>query len=283
MRYALISFLNARPLWWGLTHDPGPDDSFVFASPARCADLIAGDRASLALIPAIELARIPDAVAVPDICIASKTEVRSVLLVSRRPFEEIRSVALDPSSRTSVALARILLGERLGREVYETIKFDSVEPAALLSFEGHDAAVVIGDRALQRSRELPDDVTFRYDLVSEWNDLFGEPFVFALWAGRRSALEQDLGGRSTESLHARLAGSLAFGRAHLEAIAREASEELSLPYSELVEYFTLALHYDFGPNERAALERFTRLAAQYRLIDEEKKIEWLIDPEFKRS
>jgi chorismate dehydratase len=283
MRYALISFLNARPLWWGLTHHPRPDDSFVFASPARCADLVAGGKASLALIPAIELARIPDAVAMPDICIASMTEVRSVLLVSRKPFEEIRSVALDPSSRTSVALARILLGERLGREVYETIKFDSVERAALLAFEGHDAAVVIGDRALQLSRELPDDVTWRYDLVSEWHRLFGEPFVFALWAGRRSVLAADSSGRSIESLRRQLRESLELGRASIETIARESSEELSLPYAELLEYFRLALHYDFGQKERDALERFYRLAVEYRLIDEEKSIEWLIDPEFKRS
>lgn len=283
MRYALISFLNARPLWWGLTHHPAPGDSFAFASPARCADMIAGGRASLALIPAIELARIPDSIAVPDICIASRTEVRSVLMVSRRPFEEIRSVALDPSSRTSVTLARILLGERLGREVYESVKFDSVERGALLSFEGHDAAVVIGDRALQLSRELPDDVTFRYDLVSEWNALYDEPFVFALWAGRRSAVEADLAGGSRDALHARLRESADYGLANLEVIAREASEELSLPYSELIEYFTLALHYDFGQSERAALERFYRLAARYGLIDEEKRIEWLIDPEFKRS
>lgn len=283
MRYALISFLNARPLWWGLTHQPEGDDSFVFASPARCADLVAGGKAALALIPAIELARIPDAVAMPDICIASKTEVRSVLLVSRKPFDEIRSVALDPSSRTSVTLARILLGERLGREVYETIKFDSVERGALLTFEGHDAAVVIGDRALQLSRELPADVTWRYDLVSEWQALFGLPFVFALWAGCRPVIEGELAGRPVESLLARLRESRAFGLANVEAIAREASEELSLPYAELVEYFRLALHYEFGHEERAALDLFYRLAVKYRFIDEEKRIEWLIDPEYSRS
>jgi len=206
-----------------------------------------------------------------------------VLLVSRCPFDEIRSVALDPSSRTSVALARVLLGERLGREIYASMKFDSVERAALLSFEGHDAAVVIGDRALQLSRELPADVTYRYDLVSEWNALFGEPFVFALWAGRKSALETDLRGSTASALQRRLSDSLAYGMANIEVIAREASEELGLPYAELVEYFRMALHYDFGQKERAALDRFYRLAAEYGLIDEEKTIEWLIDPAFKTS
>ena len=278
MRYALISFLNARPLWWGLMHSPAPDEEFEFASPARCADLIAGESAALALIPAIEMARIPGVVALPEICIASRTEVRSVLLVSKVPFERIRSVALDPSSRTSVTLARILIGERLGWDGYAAVKFDSVEAAELLRLEGHDAAVVIGDRALQVSRELPSSAKYRYDLVSEWNALFGEPFVFALWAGRREAIEAGLGGGTAEALVARLVASREYGLAQVETIAREASGELALPFGELVEYFRTALHYDFGSRERSALARFYALAAKYRLIDEGREIEWLIEP-----
>lgn len=278
MKYALISFLNARPLWWGLTHAPETGEEFQFASPARCADLIAGGSAALALIPAIEMLRIPGVVAIPDICIASRTEVRSVLLVSKVPLEAVRSVALDPSSRTSVTLARILIGERQGPEAYAAVKFDAVEAAELLRLEGHDAAVVIGDRALQVSRELPASAKYRYDLVSEWNALFDEPFVFALWAGSRAAIDAGLGGRSPEQLVARLAESRAYGLSQVEAIAREASGELSLPFNELVEYFRFALHYDFGSRERSALARFYALAAKYRLIDEGRRIEWLIEP-----
>lgn len=278
LRYALISFLNARPLWWGLTRSPEPGEEFEFASPARCADLVAGGSAALALIPAIEMARIPGVVAVPEICIASRTEVRSVLLVSKCPLERIRSVALDPSSRTSVTLARILIGERLGPKGYAAVKFDPVEAAELLRLEGHDAAVVIGDRALQVSRELPSSARYRYDLVSEWNALFDEPFVFALWAGRREAIEAGLGGRTAAELVARLAASRQEGLAQVEAIAREASGELALPLGELIEYFRSALHYDFGSRERSALARFFALAAKYRLIDGEREIEWLIEP-----
>ncbi len=284
MHYALISFLNARPLWWGLTHAPHAGDTFEFASPARCADLVAGGAAGLALIPAIELARIPNVVALPEICIASHSEVRSVLLVSKKPFEQIRSVALDPNSRTSVTLARVLLAERLGRDVYDTIKFDHVEASELLRLVGHDAAVVIGDRALQVSRELPSTARFRYDLVSEWHALFGEPFVFALWTGTREVFDRAFeAGDTPEALLARLRASRDFGLAQVETIAREASEELSLPFGELVEYFREALHYEFGGQERAALARYYKLAAKYRLIDEEKEIEWLTDPELQRS
>ncbi|HVT03487.1 MAG TPA: menaquinone biosynthesis protein [Thermoanaerobaculia bacterium] len=271
MHYALISFLNARPLWWGLTHAPRADDSFEFASPARCADLIAAGLADLALVPAIEIARIPDLIALPSICIASRAEVRSVLLVSRVPMEEIRAVALDPSSRTSVALAHILLGERLGEAAYRRIKFDPVERENLLRLEGHDAAVVIGDPALQFSKRRGPEI-YQYDLAAEWNALFNEPFVFALWAGRRSQVERRL-----DETVARLEGSRDFGLRHIEAIAREASEELSLPFSELVEYFREALHYDFGERERRALRRFFALAAKYQLIGEVTDQQWIAE------
>jgi chorismate dehydratase len=273
MHYALISFLNARPLWWGLVHgDRRPNETYEFTPPARCADLLADGSADLGLIPAIELCRIPDIVAVPSLCIASATEVRSVLMVSKVPFEEIRSVALDPSSRTSVALARILLGERLGQEIYRTIKFDVLERNALVALEGHDAAVVIGDPALQLSRS-ESVIRHRYDLASEWHALFGEPFVFALWGGRRSALER----YGAAPLIERLRESRDFGLRHVEQIAREASEELRLPLGELLDYFASALHYELEVPEERALARFCRLAREYALVDGAREIEWLTD------
>lgn len=273
MHYALISFLNARPLWWGLTHQSLPEESFEFTSPAKCADLVSDGRADLGLIPAIELARLDGLVAIPQFCIASRSEVRSVLLFSRVPFEQIRSVALDPSSRTSVALARILLAERLGEQRYRSIKFDPLEPARLTSFEGHDAVVVIGDPALQLSKSRM-GMEFRYDLVSEWNTLFDEPFVFAVWVGRREKLAQ----LDRQRLLARLRSSYDFGRARLDEIAGEAATELSLPKSELLDYFERALHYEMGEAEQRALARFHRLATQYGLVDTPRQIEWLTVP-----
>jgi chorismate dehydratase len=274
MHYALISFLNARPLWWGLVHGPPREgESCEFTSPARCADLVADGSAHLGLVPTIELARIPGLVAIPRFCIASRTEVRSVLLLSKVPIDEIRSVALDPSSRTSVALARILLGELLGRDRYAAIRFDHIDTERLLAMEGHDAAVVIGDRALQVSSRTgrPSWGPHRYDLVSEWSRLFGEPFVFALWAGRRDALESI----DPEAIATRLGESLELGRSQIDRIVREASEELGVPVDELSEYFRSALHYEFGAEERRALDRFLRLAAEYGLIPEAKEVEWL--------
>jgi chorismate dehydratase len=269
MHYALIQFLNARPLWWGLRHRPLSGESFEFTSPAKCADLVSDGIADLGLVPAIELARTPGLVALPNLCIASRSEVRSVLLFSRVPFEEIRSVALDPSSRTSVSLARILLAERLGEARYREIKFDPLEPSRLTAFEGHDAVVVIGDPALQLSQS-PKRLEFRYDLVSEWNALFDEPFVFAVWIGRKDRLA----GGSGDELLARLEESFEYGWAHLEQIADEAAVELALPKEELLSYFREALHYRLGEPERRALARFHRLATKYGLA-EAREVEWL--------
>ncbi|MDX1583875.1 MAG: menaquinone biosynthesis protein [Thermoanaerobaculia bacterium] len=271
MHYALISFLNARPLWWGLVHGkPREGETREFTSPARCADLIADGTASLGLVPAIEIVRIPGVVAVPDLCIASRSEVRSVLLVSRVEIDAIRSVALDPNSRTSIALARILLGERLGQDRYDEIRFDPVEAQRLLTLEGHDAAVVIGDRALQVSAEPESRADLNvYDLVSEWSRMYGDPFVFALWAGRRDRLADAKGVRE------RLIESYRFGIEHLDRIASEASAELGVPRAEINEYFESALHYEFEAPERRGLERFNRLAAKYGLIPEPKEVEWL--------
>jgi chorismate dehydratase len=269
VHYALIQFLNARPLWWGLLHRARPEESFEFTSPAKCADLIADGIADLGLVPAIELARTPGLVALPNLCIASRSEVRSVLLFSRVPFEEIRSVALDPSSRTSVTLARILLAERLGEERYRQIKSDALEPSRLTAFEGHDAVVVIGDPALQLSQG-PRALEFRYDLVSEWNALFDEPFVFAVWIGRCDRLPE---GRA-EELQARLEESFEYGWAHLDEIAEQASVELELPKDELLSYFREALHYRMGEPERRALARFHQLATKYGLA-EKREIVWM--------
>lgn len=269
MHYALIEFLNARPLWWGLVHDSAPGSTFEFTSPARCADLLADGAADLGLIPAIELARIPDVVALPELCVASRSEVRSVLLFSRVPFEEIRSVALDPSSRTSVTLARILLAERLGESVYHSIRFDPLDASRRFTLEGHDAAVVIGDPALQLSRhDLPH--AFRYDLASEWQAMFGEPFVFAVWAGRRDRIAG-----AGSDLIPRLRESLEYGLARLDTIAEQAAEELSLPVDELLDYFHHALHYGLGEPERRALGRFHALARRWALTPASKEIEWL--------
>ncbi len=180
----------------------------------------------------------------PGLAIAATHEVRSVLLVSKVPVGEIRSVALDENSRTSAALVRILLAERYGLS-------PKAAPAAAdleSMLAGADAALLIGDPALAVPRE-------RYvvlDLAGEWLEATGLPFVFAVWAVRE--------GVDAEGLVERLQASLEAGLAQLDAIVAETALETGLEPAVLRDYYTRNLRYHMGPAEQAGLAEFLRRA-----------------------
>ncbi|KAB2968286.1 MAG: menaquinone biosynthesis protein [Thermoanaerobaculia bacterium] len=180
LRVGIVHYVNSRPLAYGLLRgDAGGELACELLAPAAIADRLRAGTLDVGLVPSIELSRIPGLRVVPGLAIAATHEVRSVLLVSRVPVGEIRSVALDDNSRTSAALVRILLEERYGlRPEYRPAHAD-LEPM----LAGADAALLIGDPALAVPRE-------RYvvlDLAGEWLELTGRPFVFAVWAVRRGA------------------------------------------------------------------------------------------------
>src|SRR5262245_29329574 len=145
--------------------------------PSACAEKLARGEADAGLIPSIEFRRIPDLVRVEGLGIAADSEVRSVLLVSKVPRGKIRSVWLDPASRTSAVLVRLLL-----KRVYR------LDPGYVSSPEDADARLVIGDPALKA--RLQGQVVL--DLAAEWKSWTGYPFVFAFWAVRRQAWREDL-------------------------------------------------------------------------------------------
>src|SRR5262249_11411207 len=109
MRISAISYLNTAPLMWDFEQDTASSDFEIsYTVPSHCAAELAGGQADIGIIPAIAYATVPDLVILPDVAIAAKQAVRSILLVSRKPIEQIQTVALDSSSLTSVALLRIL-------------------------------------------------------------------------------------------------------------------------------------------------------------------------------
>src|SRR5512142_797802 len=139
MRFSVVDFLNARPLTWGLLRNPPPGVEVSRDMPSVCADKLARGEADVGLIPSIEYQRIPGLLVVPGLGIAASSEVRSVLLVSKVSRERIRSVSLDPASRTSAVLTRILLARRYGLSP-EFLEGEGTET---------DAKLVIGDPALK--------------------------------------------------------------------------------------------------------------------------------------
>jgi chorismate dehydratase len=259
LRVGIVNFLNSKPLAWGFLKGHHAD---LFAPsyhpPAMVARLLGQGALDIGLIPSVEVQRIPGLKVLPDLCVASRHEVRSVILVSRGPLDQVRKVALDQNSRTSVALLRILLQER---GIHPEYVHERPDPERMLSEA--DAALLIGDPALKVEREKYQVI----DLAAEWSKLTGLPFVFAVWAVRPGVDLPDL------SFYFK--SSLRYGLSSVDTLSREAAAELGLDSSEVRSYLTENLHYFLRQEELAGLEEFYRRAHEYGLILEPKPLEFL--------
>jgi chorismate dehydratase len=246
LRVGAVNYLNTRPLVYGLERF-APQAELVLDYPSRLADNLAGGRLDVALIPSIEFFHDPTYTIVSDACIACRGPVLSVKLFSRKPVEEIRTLALDEGSRTSVALVQILLNERFGvRPQLEALPID-----AALADAAADAVLLIGDRAIHSPGG---NFQVVWDLGDEWCRWAELPFVFAMWVARAGA---DL-----EGLEAALALARDEGVAHLEEIAAREAAPLGLTRPQCLSYLHDNLHFYLGQREQRGLELFYRKAAQ---------------------
>jgi chorismate dehydratase len=247
VRVSAIYFLNTVPLIRGMLADPPEDFAVASATPAACAEQLRAGTADIGAIPAIEYLRIPDLVVLGDGAIAAHGAVRSILLLSRRPLREVRTIAADTSSRTSVALAQILLSARFGH-LPEMIPHPP-QPAAML--EACDAALVIGDPALHYA-QAPLPGVIAYDLGAEWQALTGLPFVFAFWGARRRVATPELAERFNAWRDA--------GVAAVEQIVAEEAPARGLPPEVVRAYLTENIHFRLTPKCVAGLLEFFRRA-----------------------
>lgn len=185
IRLGSVNYLNCRPLVFGLGGDADPDFALRFDPPSTCASLLDAGEIDLGLIPTIAYGDLDDGCVVPGVSIASEGPVASVALFTRKPVSGIRTIALDTSSRTSVALTRILCARRF--EIAPTFAPHSPDLGSMLA--EYDAALLIGDPALfvDPDATATGDVV-KIDLGQEWTDMTGLPFVWAFWAGRSDAV-----------------------------------------------------------------------------------------------
>lgn len=244
-----VPYLNAKPLVRLFEERESPV-RVVYDVPSRLPPLLAGGEAQAILVSSIESLRHPRLFVADDVAIASRGEVMSVRLFSRKPFDQIRRLALDASSMTSNALARIILRRCFGAEPECSPQAPNLD--AML--QSHDAALLIGDNGMQAAAGGLEAL----DLGAAWRKLTGLPFVWALWVGD-SALSGDLGD------HLREARS--HGEANLDRIAREESAGLGLEEDTCVHYLTRVMTYRFGPEERAGLDRFRDEARALGLLE----------------
>jgi chorismate dehydratase len=254
LRISAISYLNTAPLMWDFEHsEVGQQFNISYTLPSSCARSLADGSADIGIIPAAAYTQIPGLKILPDVAIASRQPVRSILLVSKVPFEQVRTIALDTSSMTSVALAKILFAKWMGGER----SYWPMEPVIEKMLAECDAGLVIGDPALQIDRA-------RYhtlDLAEEWIRHTGRPFVFAFWAVRGEALKE-----ADPSLN--LPGIFRDSRDHgleplnLERIIRDWSPRIGLDETNVREYLTKNIYYQLDADCCEGLRLFYRYAAE---------------------
>jgi chorismate dehydratase len=283
LRISIVQYLNTAPLVRGFTHGPWRGKyELAFTVPSLCAEALGSGAADMAIIPAIEYQRMDGLVILPNLAIASKRSVRSLLLVSKKPIQELKRVALDRSSRSTQALTRILCE----KSWHIAPEFFEAEPDLPAMLAAADAALLIGDPALRLSLEagatagaapdggiafggeqvgLRDGRLFIYDMVEKWRAMTGLPAVLAVWAARPAVLTAEVLRDFKESLD--------YGLTQLNEISEEASLQMKLPAAKLRRYLTENIDYRLDEENLQGLRRYYQFASEMGLIPGLKEIE----------
>jgi cyclic dehypoxanthinyl futalosine synthase len=252
LRIAAVSFLNTRPITYGLERGLGEDRfELSFELPSRCADLLASGEVDVGLIPVAAYAESPvELRAVPGVAIASFGAVRTVLLVSEVPWTELEEIALDGASRSSAALLKLLCRDRGLDLRFREVPHDAVLDAA----SGRTGALVIGDAGFAAAAKYPHVV----DLGEVWRETTGLPFVFAVWAGRPGVLGPDEIGILQQSLSEGMIHRAEIARAWTESGTHVdgAPEDAHAPAARFERYLTENIRYRLGSEELSGVAAF---------------------------
>ncbi len=271
LRVSAISFLNTAPLMWDFDHGELRLKYQVdYTLPSACAELLRQGMADVGIIPVAAYASIPGLVVIPDIAIAAKGPVKSILLISKVPLEEIRTVAADTSSRSSVALLRVLFAKFYCGGSGKVPEFVPMAPQLKPMLKACDAALVIGDPALLATASLRDETGYEVrDLAVEWQRLTGKAFVFAFWAVRKEAASGEL---VRDFQQSREHGLIP---ANLEKTAREWAVRLGLPEAEILAYLRDNIFYYLDDECLDGLKLFYEYAAEIGALERAPTVEFV--------
>ncbi len=262
MRLGRIGYINCYPVYGAI--DRGHEalaGELITGAPSELNDLLVAGELDVSVISAIEYARHSrDLVLLPDLAVSCDGPVRSVALFSRRPVSELadRTILVSASSRTSVALLDLLCRHRW--RIQPRLAQVRAETGDLATLAGlpHDALLVIGDPALLLTQQGA--YAHRYDLGEEWKRWTGLPFVFAVWAARRS-----LPAGATREVHSALCRSRDWGLEHLDVLADAAAQATGVPAAACLRYLA-GLDYALTYKHLAGLTDFFRRLATDGLV-----------------
>jgi chorismate dehydratase len=287
LRISIVEYLNTAPLVWGFTDGPlaGKYD-LSFTVPSQCAEALRQGHVDVAIIPSIEYQRIDNIAVLPGMAVAAKNEVRSILVVAKKPIELAKRIALDTSSRASQALVRILADGLWNIHP----EFMDAAPDATEMLKAADAALIIGDPALRIAMKMealaakvasgedcckgdPEDMpvpgfetTFVYDVAYQWREMTGKPCVLAIWAGRPEVLTPEV----VTDFHA----SKQYGISRMREISEAAAIKLDMPPRELERYLTENIHFDLEEEYLEGLRLYYDKAAAIGLIPRNKPLQF---------
>src|SRR5580692_8671543 len=291
LRISIVEYLNTAPLVWGFTDGPlAGKYELSFTVPSQCAEALRRGDVDVAIIPSIEYQRIDNIVALADMAVAAKDEVRSILVVAKKPIELAKRIALDTSSRASQALVKILADGLWGIKP----EFVDAPPDASEMLQSADAALIIGDPALRIAMKMealaakvasgedcckgdPEDMpvpgfetTFVYDVAYQWREMTGKPCVLAIWAGRRDAI--------TPEVVADFQASKRYGVERIREISEAASVKLDLPAKALERYLIDNIDFNLDEENLEGLKLYYEKAASARLILRNRPLEFASVP-----
>jgi chorismate dehydratase len=261
-RISASGYSNTAPLIWSFQYglQRGKYELILDNAPARSAELLREDRVDAALVPVIEYQRIEDVRLVADVCVGAREKVRSVCLVTKgEDLKDVRSVALDVSSKTSVALTKIIFREFLGFEP----DWRDAEPDLEEMLANSDCALLIGDPALVLSEPpaLAGGFNLRkFDLAELWKSYTDLGFVFAMWMTRKEFCGIDFAAARDEGLR------------HLEEIISNYETEILLTKEDFRKYLSENISYAIDDSMRKGLELYFALASKNGLIEKNKPL-----------
>lgn len=299
-RISASSYSNTAPLIWSFLYGSrhGRVELILDNAPARSAELLSQGRVEAALVPVIAYHSIQDARLVPDVCVGAKEKVRSVCVVTRgKELSEVRSVALDSSSRTSVVLTKIIFREFLGFEP----EWRSAEPDIESMLAENDAALLIGDPALSiadrglRNADSPNagSSTFvvsspensvphrpesdsnsairnppsairKFDLAKLWKRYTDYGFIFAMWMTRDEKAPIDFAAARDEGLE------------RMDEIVSNYLADIGIREDEFRAYLSNDISYTVDEDLRSGMELYFELARKHRLIDDAREPKYTI-------